>query len=73
MICDKIYYGFNVRCISMYRSLNGIEHMYIITARLQRMIYVVFYARHINRHMSLNMIEHMHIITTGLHMMIYEA
>jgi len=49
-----IYYSFNARCINMYMSLNGTEHIYTVTARLHKMIYVVFHARRINMHMSLN-------------------
>lgn len=32
-----IYYGFNARCINMYMSLNGAEHIYTVTARLHKM------------------------------------
>jgi hypothetical protein len=62
MMCDIFYDGFHARCISMYMSLNGTEHMYTITTRFHRMIYVIFRARHINMPMSLNGTEHMYII-----------
>jgi hypothetical protein len=68
-----VYYGFNARCINMYMSLNGIEHMYTVTARLHWMIYVIFHVRCINMPMSLNGTKHVYIITVGLHMMIYIA
>jgi hypothetical protein len=45
IMCDMFYYGFHYRCINMYMCLNGIEHMYIVTARMHRMIYVTFHAR----------------------------
>jgi hypothetical protein len=44
----------NARCISMRMSLNEKEHMYTVTARLHRMIYVVFHVRRISMPMSLN-------------------
>jgi hypothetical protein len=43
MMYDMTYYNFHVRCINTYMSFNGIEHMYTVTARLQKMIYVVFH------------------------------
>jgi hypothetical protein len=70
MMCDMFYNRFHARCIDMYMSLNGTEHMYTITVRLHRMIYVVFHARRINMPISLNGIKHMNIITIGLHMMV---
>jgi hypothetical protein len=62
---------FMARCNSMYMILNEIEHVYTVTARLHRIIYVVFHARRINRPISLDGIDHMYIITARLHMMIY--
>jgi hypothetical protein len=73
MMCDMIYDDFHVTCISMYMSLNGTEHMYIVTGRLHIMIYVVFLARSINMRISLNGTEHMYIIMVRLHVMIYKA
>jgi hypothetical protein len=70
MMCDMFYNGFLARCIDMYISLNGTEHMYTITLKLHKMIYVVFHARRINMSISLNRIKHMNIITVGLHMMV---
>jgi hypothetical protein len=55
--------------MNMHMSLNGTKHMYIVTAKLHRMIYVVFHARRINMLISLNGTEHMYIIAAGLHMM----
>jgi hypothetical protein len=54
MMCGMFYDGFHARCISMYMSLNEIEHMYSITIRLHIMIYMVFCATRINMPMSLN-------------------
>jgi hypothetical protein len=39
MMCDMFYYGFHARCTSMFMSLNGTKHMYIIMAGLHMMIY----------------------------------
>jgi hypothetical protein len=68
-----IYDVFMARCISMPLSLNGIEHMYTVTARLHRMYYMKFHARRINMLMSLNGIEHMYIVTARVHMMFSKA
>jgi hypothetical protein len=54
MICDMFYDVFITRCINMYMSLNGIEHMYTVSTRLHIIIYVEFHTRCINMPMSLN-------------------
>lgn len=73
IMCDMFYYGFHAGYINMYMCLNGIQHMYIVTARMHRMIYVTFYARLTYMSMSSNGIEHMYIVTTRLHMMNYKT
>jgi hypothetical protein len=36
MICNMFYDDFMTKCISMPMNLNGIKHMYTVTARLHR-------------------------------------
>jgi hypothetical protein len=38
---DMVYMDFHVRCIDMLMSLNGVEHVYTVTAGLHMMIYMV--------------------------------
>jgi hypothetical protein len=64
---------FMTRCINMLMSLNGIEHMYTVTVKLHRMIYMEFHARSINMPMNFNGTEHMYIVTARVHMMFYKT